>query len=154
MNHKGFTLIELMVCLAIMSLGISMAALSFGNISAAQANQTIDEISSALSRCRIDTMSRGGEVKLELYMEGKTAYCKLITNGVSHLTKLSSRVSIQYTLVGDTTVYDVAKDPLTLSYARDTGAFHPPGCTGITVIGGRSSYHLVLVPSTGGQYRA
>ncbi|MCM1121040.1 MAG: prepilin-type N-terminal cleavage/methylation domain-containing protein [Eubacterium sp.] len=69
-NNSGFSIIELIIVIAIIAVIITTAALSIGLVFSANARTCANDIMGAISECKIATMSGGrGNVRLILYRD-------------------------------------------------------------------------------------
>lgn len=115
LNNKGFTLVELIVVMAIMVVLVGGALIGIGIISSGNAKKATKTLEASLNNLRINTMSMQGDWKLKVYMDGsqyKADIIKTITNEdkttsstVVSSEKLGSRISIKF-IDGAETVVD------------------------------------------------
>jgi prepilin-type N-terminal cleavage/methylation domain-containing protein len=166
MRNKGYTLIELIVVIAILGSLLGISLISLSAISSGQAKKCASEIDALISRCKVGSLSREGDVYLKLYISGGIVHGAYYEKGVLVSDdKLSSR-TLSVTYVTDETVdgktYPLEDTLLFLSFDRDTGAFKAlndvPGnfhvyaagafCVRIEVTGGSRKITLTLVPPT------
>ena len=74
-NNKGFSLIEVLVVIAIMSVMTGLAALSISLVHNANVNDACNKIESALSSARVTSMAKGQEAgKITFIMDGGSLY--------------------------------------------------------------------------------
>lgn len=161
-SNKGFTLVELLVVVAIIAICTAIMEASLSTISSSQAHECANEIGSLLSQCRIRAMSRSANVYVKLYRD---ASGNLRADYVENNAVVSSdavggtRCGASYTAGGVETPLDSSGRALYLSFARDTGAFRtlqPDGindaaspCTSIEVSGGGRIYTVSFFIATG-----
>lgn len=69
-NNSGFSIVELIIVIAIIAAVVTMAALSIGLVFSANARTCANDIMGAIAECKIATMSAGqGNVRLLLYRD-------------------------------------------------------------------------------------
>lgn len=165
-NNRGFTLIELIVVLAISAvcMGIMMASISAA--SSSEAKKCANELNTAVSKCRINAMSRSGTVYLKIYRDGNgNVMADYIESGttVSSDTVGGSRCGVTFATADQPDAeHDLSGTALYLSFERDTGALRtlqPDGangvkdadsqCGSIDVSGGGRTFAIRFVTATG-----
>lgn len=170
-NNKGFSLIELLVVVLILSVSVTIISASISTIFTLNPRKTANQLDSLISKCKISALARAGNVSLEIsktaegviatYYEGSAA-------GEEQIIGKSS-VLVSYTDSASNTTELTATDKLYISFDRTTGGFTElhtafirtggsPGdadepaedvyCEKISVSGGKT-YTITLVPSTG-----
>lgn len=153
-NHKGFTLVELIVVVVLIGVLAAMIGASVSSVSSVRARRCAESVDMLISKCRVGAISHTGEVKLELSLDSKGNVVGSYYEGgilVSNETIPASGVSVSCT-VGSSTLALGSAALLSLSFDRVTGAqrAQPDGsmCTVIRFESSRS-YTIELVPSTG-----
>ena len=159
---KGFTMIELLVVVALMTVALGVVTLSAASLSDSNQQKCLYNIDSAITRCKINTLYRaqpvvafaveGGRITARYYEDGELVDQKRMGSGVTVTYK-----------VGDD-VYDISERPLYIGFVRGKGSFKPledveiegvggnsveGECTEIRVARGDSAYVITLVPATG-----
>ena len=158
MKSKGFTLIELIVTIAIIGICVFLVSLSVSTIFSSEAKKCAYDIDALLSQTKLSAMSKEDGVYLWLTCtdSGDIVANYYEKNGlVSQDTIGGTRCSVFYTVNGHDTKLDATG--IYISFHRDTGAFDfsrngwesGAVCSGITVVGGSRTYALTLVSSTG-----
>ncbi|MCM1282450.1 MAG: type II secretion system GspH family protein [Muribaculaceae bacterium] len=174
-KNAGFSLIELVVVIAIMALlttGVVNIVLSQSDW---YCRKAADEISTALSETRAQALAKAN-AWMELKYDSTNGY--VISTSYSKDVVLGDHFDVTFESKpsGSTTGtdYDVKTTPLIISYNRGSGAFtyrissvtvgtyddgsrsavynYASGneyCTKITVSNGKSTYELTLYPETG-----
>lgn len=174
-RNKGFSLIELVVVIAIMSIftvGVVTIVISQSDW---YCRKAADEIDAALSETRSQALAKSS-AWMELAYDATDGY--VIRSSYAGDTVLGNRCVVTFeTNAGGSAPVDVQTTPLILSYARASGAFLPritsvnqttesdgmsiatynyagtsEYCTKITVTGtngGGKTYELTLYPETG-----
>lgn len=77
-NQKGFSLIELIIVIAIIAVLAGASVAMFGHISYANTKKAAAEVDSALSKLRLDTMSDAEHEYLYIYPWTDGYYMKLV----------------------------------------------------------------------------
>ena len=174
-NNRGFTLIELMVVVAIVSILVGAMTYSINSVSSTRAKKFASDLNAMISQCRVDTMSGApsptylkisqkdnstGDVYAALYEDGTVkAEQKLGGSGISCSFITDSIAAQSYSISGNNST------ALYLAFDRATGAFSKLTdvkssdsalnvasgnyCTSITIASGGGSYTITLVPKTG-----
>jgi prepilin-type N-terminal cleavage/methylation domain-containing protein len=157
-DNRGYTLIELLVVVAIMVALVGVLSLSLNSVFSSRAKRCAYSISSYIDMCRINSLSRSGNVYIVLDTDGEGRVRGRYYEGSDPTAPPKSTallsgggVEVVYRVGGaDTTLSGT--EPLTLAFSRESGAFKPVSgtdyCTEIRVIAGRT-YVITLVPSTG-----
>ena len=136
MSDKGFTLVELIVVVAIFTILLGIAVPSLNSILGFRVNRAANSIASALDRTKIEASSRlVGEMKLEKRADGYYISYYLDrgkVGGASHVTEdepekiAPARTEISYTIdAGGASHVMAVGDRLILTYDRATGGFLP-----------------------------
>ena len=171
-NNRGFSLVELVIVIAIIAVVGLGATLSIILIFSANAKTCANDILGAIAECKIETMSKGqGNVKLLLYRDGAggTVYSELqIRDNASAAweTKGGEREKIgasKCTVTsGGAEIPTDQSGAWVICYNRSTGAFVEAGDgaageattqslldQGIEVQGGSKHYRIKLERLTG-----
>lgn len=158
-DHRGLTLVELIVVVAIITVLTGIAAMSISTISGLPAKKCAQQMLSSISKVRITTMGKKTDV-LRITMDSdECIYIQEIIDGTSEQSKLVGKkgVTIKYTIIdsgveGSETVMGVG-DVLELSFDRSSGAFKEisPGKHYGKIISskGGKEYSIIMVPATG-----
>lgn len=165
-NNKGFTLIELIVVVAILAACTGLVTASVSVIFSSGAAKCADGLNAAISKCRISAMSRSGSVYLRLYRNGASNHvmADYLENGVVKTSDDigSSSCGVTFDTDAEHTLGALGSGSvLCLTFDRDTGALvtlksdgsQPadsiPQCGSIAVSGGGRTYKISFVPATG-----
>lgn len=147
-NNKGFTLVELIVVMAIIAIFTAIVGLSISTLNSAKAERCAASVNSLISKCRADSLGRTGSSYLTISLDDKGNIVCEHSDGANVSTDAfpASGVSVLFTT---TSTYALTTaNSLTLSFDRSTGAQNSPSYTAITFTSGRT-YTITLVPSTG-----
>lgn len=155
-DARGFSLVELIVVIAIMAVLMTTGLVSMSLVSGQNVKSCVSEAESYLSRTRLEAMSREN-AELKLLVKNDGVYVNLSVEGRD--VKIGkSGISVSYETTGGTTVDVSGSTELIISYDRSSGAFKPlPGsaeyCERIIFTGSGRTVSLRLVPQTGKYYR-
>lgn len=160
-NSAGFTLVELVVTVAILGVLVGITSMSISTVFSARARRCATEIDAYLSMCRVNSMSRAGDIKMKLYAdEDGSIRGRYFENDIEKDAAVFSdaRVTVEYT-VGGVPIPLTSEYPLTLAFNRSTGGLMPQNpsgdvpvyCTAISISSSRT-YVITLIPSTGNHF--
>ncbi len=151
MNSKGFTLVELIIVVAIIAVLIPVATSGIAQVSSNSVNETANNISSSLSHCRVSTMSGQVEPITIISFDGD-AYYSTTYSGAEQLRQeriSGNNVRVSYTNTnGDETRIEEST-PLEISYDLTGALLAPTDIERITVSAGNNERSVVITPSTG-----
>ena len=129
-NNRGFSLVELIVVVAIGAILIGASILSIASISGTAAKQCARNIESIINKTRVTTMGKDSAV-LEIYKDASDGayYYKTTINGtVSAPSKVGkSRIDVYYSMkddYSDKTQLN-SSDKIMLQFDRSSGAQKP-----------------------------
>lgn len=178
-KNKGYSLIELVVVIAIMAILVGVFAISVSSLSGRKVNKCADEIVSTLERARVLTLGKEqNQVEFRLYYEStaKEYRAQIYQGGtlVSDRVVGKEPIEIKVVFEGDTTKYDlkaqtikgtapyvttgVGAEGLFLVFNRSSGAFEPGTntvgdtkdyCSKIIISGGNRTIEITPVGRTG-----
>ena len=157
-NNRGFSLVELIVVVAILGACVGLITASISTVSSSQARKCAASLDAALSRCRVAAMSRAGTVSMTVSVDGDgVVTVKQLEKNGETVTETasdavgSSRCAVSYQVKGEAAATALDAAGFTLSFDRDTGAFDFTGTpiTSITVSGGGRTYVITLDALTG-----
>ncbi len=159
-NSKGFTLIELVVVIAISAIIIGIIAMSVYPSYSANAKRCATQTDSLIAKCRLGCLSRSGNVRLTIRSDSSGNiigdYYEASDTPISSDTLSNKKAAVSYTLKssdGSLRTARISDAPLTLSFNRSTGALKAQSdgsyCTAIAISCGAKTYTIALVPTTG-----
>jgi len=147
-DNKGFTLIELMVVIAIIGVIVGAMTYSINSVSSTRAKKAASDLSALISQCRVDTLSGApSPTYLEVSKDGEVYYGILHEGGAEKSKQKlgGSGVNISWSPQTDDAV-------LKIGFSKATGAMDEKNyktCTSIAITSGAGSYTIKLVPETG-----
>lgn len=159
-NHRGLSLIELIVVISIMAVLAGIITISVGNLSSWRLKSCAENLEKGLAQAKAVALSRDG-TGLELSrVDGK-----LIMRIYNEPEKIigDESISVTYTKKGNTENQVLLEDgdTLVLKFERSSGAFMPVGtedsgeavyCTSILLERKGKQRNIILVPPTGKFY--
>ena len=156
-DQTGFSLVELIIVIAILSVVMGMFMMGINLIFTLPARQCARELKSAIEKTRIDTMGKeDGDAKLVISVKEDGVYAEEVyeksKKGLSP-TEVSSKLCDRKVLIywgkGTTTPLQESETK-TLSFKRETGGFSGLDYTSeITIISGSDTWKLTLYKLTG-----
>lgn len=164
-NQKGMTLAEILIVIALMAVGISMAGVGFSLMYSRDAEVCARHIDDGLSNLRIASMGKSGTWEMELRTDdsGNILYVRKDGN-VEETVNLQTRVSITYDIgdklnqTGSLTVgFDKANGKVKrMEFVSSSGTVTTdiPGYLTIHTVSnnGNRRAQVVLVTATGKHY--
>jgi prepilin-type N-terminal cleavage/methylation domain-containing protein len=147
-KNKGFSLIELIVVVALLAILSSIVASSLAPLFTTRARQAAMSADSLISKCKIYSMGRKGEVYVRIYTD---ANGKIIGEYIEDTTL------VETTVLGSSGV-KLSVDEVYISFKRSTGGLDvfgpdmttPPTSTNaISFSSGGKTYTITLLASTG-----
>lgn len=126
-KNSGFSLVELIIVIAIMAIVVGVMGLSVGTLTGRKTAKCADEIVSTLERARVLTLGKEqNQVEFLLTDESGEYHAQIYQGG----TKVSDRIvgkdpiTIQVYFTNDNTAYSLSELKGTLPYATATGGLH------------------------------
>ncbi len=158
-NNKGFSLVELIVVIAIMGVMMAVGGYALSAISLANAKECTEEIEAALVRTRTQSYSCDSSetvAEVSLYRGTDGIYISKSYEGSPEKIS-SSKVSVSYLIDGQSDYKELETEKLTFSFNRSSGAFRPVkvdgqtknACTSIKVTSGGRTYTIKCYEKTG-----
>ena len=134
-NNKGFSLIEVIVAIAIMSIVAGIGSLSFSAARRQDVTRAAKSVDSLLSQVRMDNMSKANVEYMYIYINtDKDAYCyKLSNSKVNSVAAIQSLPDEEVEICSDSIVISAGTETSTatitdngyvaISFEKSTGAF-------------------------------
>lgn len=174
-NNKGFTLIEIIVALAIMGLCVAGAISLYSSLSGAKVNSAATKLDSQLSLTRTNTLTKKGDWVLEVNKSSGKYYAILFHDGDGagweEYKKVelgdASSIEIEYTKVTyasgvatKTTGVEITHVPMRIGYDNGSGACVAVSTHGvtnyyvgdITITDGEKTREITITKATGKHY--
>lgn len=158
-DNKGFSLIELIIVMAITAILLGVTWYGFNTLTGKQVRECVDNLETYLGKTRAYTLAFAeGAVEMEFSHTADGYFVTTRQNGAVEDSRKIGNPSLlvdYYTNSGAKVEMSVGVT-LSLSFKRDSGAFQTlPGggyCNRIEVRKGDRKISLVLVPATGKYY--
>lgn len=169
-NNKGFTLVELVIVVAIIAISITFVGATISSVFSYDNKKCIRSLDASISQCRVNAMSREGSPYMKVVRKEDGIYCEFYEKGKQVSTEKIGKKKVTLTIVpswgGE---WEVTQGkPLYLSFHRGTGSFmslsgaenlENPSvpiediyCKKISAKGSQETISVVLVPPTGKHY--
>lgn len=168
-NNKGFSLIELIVTMAIMAIVVTGSVSIYQYVSTAKVRQATSYIGDELTNTRVNTISKEGNWRMRIIVEDNHYYVEVLRNSKIYEKKDLGKVSdvtIKYDVTsssGGVTVVstnkEVKADPTTwpmVTYNSGSGAFmlgmYPGYVSRFEISNPRLTEEIILAKTTGKHY--
>lgn len=161
LHNGGYSLVELIIVVAILTVIIGTVFYSVIMVFSANAKTTANNIQRAIGDCKVTTMGKS-KAYMELYRDAdQDVYTKMYVwdNGAAAYAESepqkvgSSRVYVAYKPKSDIETELTAGDKIVISFDRASGGFKADGSGNlyeyIHVQGGSKNYKIVLTELTG-----
>ncbi len=164
MAQKGFSLVELIVAIAILSVLLGLMANNIDALNGYRARKCKNLLANSISELKVKTLSKAasnGKIYMVVYKDGKKIYRKTYVNGTpEEPVEIGNRIGIRYggNSITTTEIGDEATGALLICFDRSTGAFLADASTtaGISQVefvecysSADKVYQIQLIPSTG-----
>ena len=145
-NNKGFSMVELIITIAIMAILTGSFVAAAGYLKYANAKSGAKKINTELSELRIESMSKMNTPYMYLYNIGGTTYMKVVAGENANKAKENGLLDKNTTKITDGKAVTITMD-------KSTGAFLlGPEKIEVASVDGKSSYVIKLVKTTGRHY--
>ncbi|MBO5657166.1 MAG: prepilin-type N-terminal cleavage/methylation domain-containing protein [Agathobacter sp.] len=158
-NQRGYTLVELIVVVALMGVLSSVGLLSYSLVTGRNIKSCAAELEGYIGKTKIQAMSRA-TATLRIFAAEDGIYVNLSTEGQDvRIGKRGLTVTYETRKGGATQTYTLntnGSNALTLSFDRSSGSFLPLAdgsqCSRITLPDGTRTMRIILIPETGKYY--
>lgn len=155
-DQRGFSLVELIVVIAIMAVVSTVGVLSFGMLSGRQVISCAEELESYIAETKVQALSRAN-AELEIFVKDDGVYVNLSVEG-RDIQIGKSGLTVKYRAGGtEVTLSDTER--LVISFDRASGAFKPLSgyatetyCDEIIIENGTHTRKIVMYSRTGKFY--
>ena len=148
-KNKGFSLVELIVVIAIMAIGVTVTSYSLTTISLANAKECASEIKASLEAVRMETCRKeSGSAPTVKFYRDSDGSVMMQESGSSAKKIGSSTVAVSYKKA-DGSYEDLGTTALEYSFNRSTGAFTLMPGSEIKVSSGGREYIITCYEKTG-----
>ena len=156
-NNKGFTLVELIVVIALMAIIAGVSSYTISTVSNQELKDFANNYDAMLSQCQIETMSGMRNPVLEIAVNRDGEYRATLYSTTTRNDGSTVREVVKSQYLGEDYLvckYDettlARTDTLTVQFDRSTGEITTnKGFKTISVSNGRGTYKVQLVPETG-----
>lgn len=166
-GNYGFSLIELMVVVTILFISIGVFTTSMSSVFAFHVKQCAKDIDGLLSKCKVGTMSKAGDVYLRIYQGPDGIYGEYFEDDIAVTNEKIAKdtVILSYISSNGDTSHTIGAEGLYISFDRTTGGLLTLGAaaglggatvadgayysTAITVVSGEKNITVRIVPTTG-----
>ena len=151
-KNKGYSLIELVVVIALLAILSTIVVSSIMSINTSEASKCVSNINSLVTKGKVNSMSRATDVVVVIRFDGTNFLGEYYegTHLVSTEVMGSSRVAVTYT-TDDGTVVDLGDTTkkLYISFVRDTAALKTLGAAAtVTGVVSTDSRYLETITVT------
>ena len=156
-NDKGFTLVELIVVIALMAV-VSLSVITYvGMLGGGQAKKCANGLKNGLSQTKVCAMSRSS-ASMTVYADNTGVYLKTMQGSTERVEKIgNSATKVEYRTVRDSDVFvpvgTTPADGVKIEFDRASGACKKMSsgvyCYGFKVTSGSTVYIVNLEPLTG-----
>ena len=159
-DNKGYSLIELVIVLAIIAVLMGTVFYSIILVFSANAKSCANNIQRSIGDCKVTTMGKA-DAYMELFRESDgTVYTQMhVTESDGTVTDEerqkvgTNKVYVGYEADGDTKTSLEAGDKIVIRFDRSSGGFRPDAggviYKNIYVEGGSKKYRIEMIPFTG-----
>lgn len=128
-DNKGFSLIEMVVVLAIMLVMTGAIMMSVSSLYSQQVKRATRTIDSLLTDTKTLTMAKTSSY-FSLRKDGDYYYAET-TDGTKKQLSNNKTLTVKYKLKSGTSYIDVATTPVAISYQKSSGAFDKAGSVNV-----------------------
>ena len=151
-NNAGFSLVELIVTILIMSILTAGVVVSVAAMHRADADKEAAKIANLLEKGRVQTLGRAETVSVKLYADSNGNHIALVQNSVETVVvDLDEKATISYRKNGGVETVLSGTDAVEMEFSKSSGAFKGTLVDYIKVTSDKDLY-VCLVADTGRCY--
>ncbi len=151
-NNAGFSLVELIVTILIMSILTAGVVVSVAAMHRADSDKEANKIASVLEKGRMTVLSKTESIYVKLYADAEGhKYISLVQGSEEIVTALDDDVAIAYKAAGGVETTLAANGAVNIYFSKSSGAFKSPYVEYIKVTADKDLY-VCLVEDTGRCY--
>ena len=156
-NNKGFSLVELIVIIAILAVLMGAVITYIGSLGTAQAKKCANGINSGFSQTKVCAMSRSS-ASMIVYCNDEGAFLKTIQGSTDRVEKIGTAGTVvEYRTVRDSNSFvpvgETEATGVKIEFDRASGACKKMSsgdyCYGFKVTCGKTTYIVSIEPLTG-----
>lgn len=160
-ENKGFSLIELIVVLAIISILTGTAVFGIQSLANRQVIRCIDNIESYLGKTKVSALAKNNKSYIEIYHTDEGCFVdSYVSDELENTEKIgNSDLEVSYYKSGGVKTVLTGSERLKISFKRDSGALTPLEgeagtvyCEKIEVAKGTIKRAVILIEATGKFY--
>ena len=160
-NNKGFSLVEMIVIVAILGILVGVFSTSIMPLLSQRAERAAKSTNDLLSKCKVYSMSRAGEIYVRLRIEPYKKVNNIIAEYYEGTTLIESEILATGRTILTVNGTALNTNSLWISFSRSTGAIDvfgtqnsstPPSGVSPLRIGfadGNKAFEVQIIPSTG-----
>ncbi|MDR0838365.1 MAG: prepilin-type N-terminal cleavage/methylation domain-containing protein [Oscillospiraceae bacterium] len=137
-DNRGYSLIELIVVIALLGILVGIVTSSLAPLLSARARRAAFSADSLIAKCKVFSMSRTGDVYVRIYRDARGV--------VGDYYEGANLVETE--ILGSRGVV-IAPDSATVSFNRATGGLKPGSDAEISFSAGARTYTVTIITSTG-----
>ncbi len=151
-NNAGFSLVELIVTILIMSILTAAVVVSVAAMHRADSDKEANKIASMVEKGRMQVLLESESVYVRLYAEADgSKYISLVQGSGETVVELDDKATIAYMPKGGTETVLAANGEVKIYFSKSSGAFKSPFVEYIKVTADKDLY-VCLVEDTGRCY--
>ncbi|MDR0248315.1 MAG: prepilin-type N-terminal cleavage/methylation domain-containing protein [Oscillospiraceae bacterium] len=156
-NNKGYTLVEIMVVVAILAVALTYTGMSIALVVTTNVRKCANNMNALISQARVNTMYKV-EPSVTFRVSGGSIIGDYYEGGTRKESKEMGSAGISVTVEYDGGSFTLTDGgtPVNIAFTRGTGALKEGGsprsytkCTAIRLTRGNSAYSIIISPATG-----